>query len=258
MAATSCDQTVVPGALYPAVDPVPPATATPLMLHVPILEYHRVVPLAQAGDSLPGLTMPPEIFDAQMAALHKAGWNTITLAALAHDLAAGTRPPARTFVVTVDDGWWDSYDYVYSTLQKYGYVATFFVIAGRIGRPNFMGPSQIRALLAAGNEIGDHTVTHAVLTAAVPKTLTWEIDAGAATIAEVSGRWPETLAYPHGKADPAVMAAVTACKSLRMAVMEGGGGRETWSDRFRVARIQVGSERAAADLLAQVQREGRP
>jgi len=257
VAATSCDPSVVPGAAFPPADPVPSSKATPFMLRVPILEYHRVVPVAEAGNSLPGLTMPPEVFDAQMAALHKAGWHTITLATLADDLTAETTPPARTFVVTVDDGWWDSYDYVYPTLQKYGYVATFFVIAGRIGRPNFMGPSQIRVLLAGGNEIADHTVTHAVLTAAQPKALTYEIDAAAATIAAVTGRWPETLAYPHGKADSRAITAVAACKSMRMAVMEGNGGRETWSGRFRVSRIQVGSKRPAADLLAQVQREGR-
>jgi peptidoglycan/xylan/chitin deacetylase (PgdA/CDA1 family) len=257
VAATSCDPGVVPGAEFPPPISVPSPEATPLTLHVPILEYHRIVPLADAGKSLPGLTMPPEIFDAQMAALNKAGWHTITLATLADDLSAGVTPPAHSFVVTVDDGWWDSYGYAYPILEKYGYVATFFVIADRIGRPFFMGPSQIQALADAGNEVGDHSVSHNALTAASPKALTYEIDSGAATIAAITGRWPETLAYPLGKVDSQVIAAVAACKSLRMAVVEGDGAPETWADRFRVSRIQVGPYRTASDLLAQVQRVGR-
>ena len=53
------------------------------------------------------------------------------------------------------------------------------------------------------------------------------------------------------------MAAVAACQPLRLAVVEGSGGPETWATRFRVSRIQVGSQRLPADLLAQVQRVGR-
>jgi peptidoglycan/xylan/chitin deacetylase (PgdA/CDA1 family) len=248
---------VVPGATYPPAAPARSPNANPVTLHVPILEYHRIVPLAQAGRSVPGLTMTPQVFDAQMAVLAKAGWHTITLATLADDLAANVTPPAHTFVVTIDDGWWDSYNYAFNILLKYGFVATFFVIADRIGQPSFLAPNEIQILAAAGNDIGDHTVNHVALTAAQPKALTYEIDSAAATIAAITGRWPETLAYPLGKTDSRVMAAVAACKPLRLAVVEGSGGRETWATRFRVSRIQVGSQRLPADLLAQVQRVGR-
>ncbi len=84
-----------------------------------------------------------------------------------------------------------------------------------------------------------------------------QIDAGAATIAAITGRWPETLAYPLGKADSRVLAAVAACKSLRPAVVEGGSARETWATRLHISRIQVGPQRLPADLLAEVQRVGR-
>jgi peptidoglycan/xylan/chitin deacetylase (PgdA/CDA1 family) len=257
VAATSCDPSVVPGSEYAPVAPAPSPNAKPLTLHVPILEYHRIVPPAEAGRSLPGLTMTPQVFDGQMAALAKAGWRTITLSALADDLAANVSPPSHTFVVTIDDGWWDSYDYAFTILVKYGYVATFFVIADRIGQPLFLTPDEIKILAAAGNDIGDHTVHHDALTAAQPKALTYEIDAGAATIAAITGRWPETLAYPLGKADSRVLAAVAACKSLRLAVVEGSGARETWATRFHISRIQVGPQRLPADLLAEVQRVGR-
>jgi peptidoglycan/xylan/chitin deacetylase (PgdA/CDA1 family) len=258
VAATSCDAGVVPGASFPPPAKSTPAPrAKPLTLHVPIIEYHRIVPLTEAGRSLPGLTMPPEVFNAQMDALHTAGWHTITLATLADDLWAGVTPPSHSFVVTIDDGWWDSYAYAYPILARHGYVATFFVIADRIGQSGFMGTGQIQALAEAGNEIGDHTVHHDVLPALQPKALTYEIDSGAATIAAVTGRWPETLAYPSGKVDAQVIAAAAACKSLRMGVAEGNGGPETWVNRYRISRVEVAPDRMPADLLAQVQHAGR-
>ena len=42
-------------------------------MQVPILMYHRVVPIAEAGNSIPGLVVPPGIFAAQMDALAVQG-----------------------------------------------------------------------------------------------------------------------------------------------------------------------------------------
>lgn len=248
--AHTCARELVPAASYPSAIAAPPPSS--LILHVPILEYHRIVPPAQAGNSIDGLVVPPEIFDAQLTALQAAGWHTITLAALADDLYSGVKPPPKSFVITIDDGWSDGYTYAFPILNRHGFVATFFVIAGRIGMSSFLGPTDLQTMVAAGNEIGSHTVTHAELTAIQPGDLAYEIDSAAATIAAVTGRWPVTLAYPRGKEDPLVVAAVAACASMRLAVAEGNGGTETWANRFRIARLQVGPARTPADLLAQM------
>jgi peptidoglycan/xylan/chitin deacetylase (PgdA/CDA1 family) len=121
----------------------------------------------------------------------------------------------------------------------------------------FLGPGQMRALVAAGDEIGDHSVRHFSLTSAASKGLTYEIDAAAATIASVTGRWPETLAYPIGRTNARVEAAVAACTPLRMAVVEGGGGTEIWANRFHVGRLRVTPYELPATLLAEVERVAR-
>ena len=70
------------------------------------------------------------------------------------------KPPAKTFVITIDDGWDDGYTYALPILQSHGFVATYFVIAGRIDRPGFLTSAHLQALVAAGDEIGDHTMDH--------------------------------------------------------------------------------------------------
>jgi peptidoglycan/xylan/chitin deacetylase (PgdA/CDA1 family) len=268
----SCDPASIPGAI-PVAAPAS-GEASSFTLHVPILLYHRIVPRALAGDSLPGLVVPPQTFAAQLDALEGAGWYTITMATLANDLAARVTPPAKTFVITIDDGWDDGYTYALPILQQHGFVATYFVIAGRIDDPSFLSSAHLRALVAAGDEIGDHTMDHVNLTSQSAARLSYEIDAAASRIAQVTGYWPESLAYPSGYEDTRVVAAVAACPELRIAVIDkslvvtepGAAPKpgaspahpvtttlqayETWADHFVIPRIKVRPGTTPAELLA--------
>ena len=49
--------------------------------------YHRIIPTSEAGNSAPGLVVSPEMFSAQLKALRDAGWQSITMATLADDMA---------------------------------------------------------------------------------------------------------------------------------------------------------------------------
>jgi len=244
----SCKPASVPGAI-PVAAPAG-GRASSFVLHVPILVYHRIVPLAEAGNSIARLVVPPQRFAAQLDALQSAGWHTITLATLANDLQARLVPPARTFVITIDDGWDDGYTYAFPILAQHGFVATYFVIAARIDRPGFLTSAHLQALVAAGDEIGDHTMNHLHLPTQSAAKLTYEIDAGAARIAQVTGYGPESLAYPFGSVNSRVAAAVAACQELRIAVIEEPVALETWANRFAVPRIHIGPSTTPARLVA--------
>ena len=250
----SCNPKSVPRAIPVAVSAG--GKASSFALHVPILMYHRIVPSAEAGDSIPGLVVPPGTFAAQLDALQATGWHTITMGTLANDLQARVKPAQRTFVITIDDGWDDGYTYALPILAQHGFVATYFVIAGRIDRPGFLTSAHLQALIAAGDEIGDHTMDHVDLATQPAANLTYEIDAAAARIAQVTGHWPESFAYPSGVMDSQVVVAAAACQELRIAVIEepaapqkpGATNKppigmpvalETWTNRFVVPRVRV-------------------
>lgn len=255
----SCDPSSVPGAV--PVPGSPDAGAGSFTLHVPVLMYHRIVPIAEAGDSISGLVVPPDRFDAQLTALDGAGWHTITMATLATDLQNRVAPPPKTFVITIDDGWYDGYTYAFPILENHGFVATYYVIAGRIDTKDFLSSVQLQKLVAAGDDIGDHTMAHTNLTGKTTARLNYEIDAAAARIAQVTGYWPQTLSYPSGHQDSKVIAALGACQELRMAVIESAlqivspsstktlQAYETWADRFLVPRIRVTPGTTPATLL---------
>jgi peptidoglycan/xylan/chitin deacetylase (PgdA/CDA1 family) len=286
----SCDPTAVPTA---AAVPTPSTGKdSSFVMRVPILMYHRIVPAADAGGSLPGLIVSPDRFSAQLDTLAAAGWRTITMADLAADLQARIQPAPKTFVITIDDGWDDGYTYALPILRAHGYAATYYVIAGRIDKSGFLSSVQIGALVAAGDEIGDHTMDHADLARTPVAKLGYEIDAAAARIAQVSGYWPESFAYPYRGVDDAAAVAVQGCGQLRTAVIEGlprasstasptssssplAGSTaavaapmraaasptsaqspvcETWADRWAIPRLRVTPQTTPANLLGEVKR----
>ena len=276
----SCDPATVPGAISVKTAIVRASSST---LHVPILEYHRIVPFAEAGNSLHGLVVPPETFSAQLDGLKAAGWQTITTAAVANDLQAGVKPPPKTFAITIDDGWGDGYTYALPVLTSHGVVATYFVIPGRIDQSGFLTSAELRALASAGDEIGDHTMSHFNLAGGSAATRQYQVDAAAARIAQITGHWPESLAYPFGGENAQAVAAVAACGELRIALIEGpvppqkpsatepGASKkpsasptprptempvpnETWANRFTIPRIRVGPGTTSGELLGEFDR----
>jgi peptidoglycan/xylan/chitin deacetylase (PgdA/CDA1 family) len=247
----------------PSPSPDPPSWPSPVaglvpspsfVLHVPILMYHRIVPGGLAGDSLPGLVVSPELFDAQLAALQAAGWHSVTVAQISQALQLGKALPPRTFAISIDDGWDDGYTYAFPILQRHGFHATYYVIAGRVGAwKNVLTPAELKALAAAGMEIGDHTLDHVGLPYLSPVGLHVQVATSADLLAAIVGKRPATFAYPSGRYDFAAEEEVQA-DGFGMAVIEGSGAWESAANRFAVPRVRVSPSTTPAGLVGMLQR----
>jgi peptidoglycan/xylan/chitin deacetylase (PgdA/CDA1 family) len=219
-------------------------------IRLPVFMYHRVAPDAEMGGSLPDLVVNPRRFAAQMDALQRAGWTTITAGTLAADLAAGRQPPPHSFVLTFDDGHEDGYTHAFPVLRRLGFVATFYVISGRIDRTGYLTSAELRDMSAAGMEIGSHTVRHIDLTRLTSGGVTAQLGASARTIQAVVGVRPRTLAYPFGRWDRG-LAAPLAATGYRLAFIEGGTcARVTWETRYSIARLRVERATSPGAVLA--------
>jgi peptidoglycan/xylan/chitin deacetylase (PgdA/CDA1 family) len=229
-----------------------PSMVADLGYHVPILMYHRIVPKGEAGDSLTSMILEPDLFAAQLAAIHKEGWRTVTLERLAEAMRSGTRLPARTFAITIDDGWNDGYTHAFPIMRKLGYVATFFVISSRIDSAGFLSRRQLLELQAAGNEIGNHTSHHTQLTTLGFDQAVDEIDSGSEAIARAVGHRPVSLSYPKSGVAPYVVAAAHECAGLEIAVTTAHGATESWRSRFETPRLNVDASVSPAALMAEI------
>ncbi|MFI5042897.1 MAG: polysaccharide deacetylase family protein, partial [Acidimicrobiales bacterium] len=241
--------------------PTTPPTPTPkpvpatigFTLHVPILVYHLVAPAGETGNALSGLVVSPEQFSAQMDVLAAGGWHTITAAELGADLAAKRTPPRKTFVVTLDDGYDNGYTYALPILRAHGFRATYYVVTGRVGSTSPAGPvlsvSHLQELLAAGMEIGNHTVNHVNLEGLSNADLVAEIDGASTMIAADVGQPPTTFAYPFGLSDQAAVTQV-ARGGFSLAVTTAYGCTESYGYRYQAPRFHVGPGTTPAYLLS--------
>jgi peptidoglycan/xylan/chitin deacetylase (PgdA/CDA1 family) len=245
----ACDTTEAPTPL-PSADP----EATPFGVRVPILEYHRVKPFDTETGYQVGLVVPPEVFAAQMDALRAAGWQTITMGQLGDDLSRGIEPAPKSFVVTFDDGYEDGYTYAFPILQKDLFLATYFVIGSQIDKPGRLTVTELQALFGAGNEIGNHSMSHEDMRYMPADRLVTETFGTSALIARAVGVWPQSFSYPVGFTGPAVISALSKCPGIETAVIQGGSKPETWQNRFGLPRIRVGPGTNAQDLVERMNR----
>jgi peptidoglycan/xylan/chitin deacetylase (PgdA/CDA1 family) len=199
------------------------------------------------------LDVVPEQFDAHLRALQHEGWRTISPDGLADALERDRQLPPRTFVITLDDGHDDGLTYALPILQRYGFVATYYLVTSLLEQPTYLSWAQVRALQGLGMEIGNHTIDHLALTTLAAREVLRQV-AGAQAIFEANLTVPPTtFSYPYGLWDPMAIQAVRAT-GLRCAMTSTGGLEESWSGRFTLPRINVRNGWTPAQLIKSVNR----
>ena len=216
---------------------------------VPILYYHYIRTIAPTPQNLLSfeLSISPGLFARQMALLHVEGAHTITLATLMQAMQGRTRLPSHPVVLTFDDGYADFATAAEPVLQKYGFVATAFVVSGFVNRPRYMTATQVRQMDADGMVIGAHTVHHVDLLSIPPAAARMEIDNSLAALEVLLGHPVLDFAYPYGGFNMAVERLVQQA-GFRDAVTTVGGVVQSLTACFAFHRTDIGGAPSLADF----------
>ncbi len=181
-----------------------------------VLMYHSI---SQPEVDQDPLCTSPERFEAQMLYLKRHNLRGVSMRELYLALSAGE---ATGLVgVTFDDGYEDFLGAAVPTLEKLGFSATVFVVAGMLGKENtwehrsgprpqlrLLGADGVREVSERGMEIGSHSVTHPRLSGLDSETLIHEVEDSRQMLSEIVNAPVEGFAYPYGDLDgPAVRAA---------------------------------------------------
>ena len=119
--------------------------------------------------------------------------------------AVRTKPLKDTVALTFDDGPSPKYTpQVLKILKQYGVHATFFVVAGNAKRH----PELIKAILADGHTIANHSMTHPKLTRVHGKKLQWQIGGAQKIITQLAGYAPVCFRPPFGLTNARVKAVI--------------------------------------------------
>jgi peptidoglycan/xylan/chitin deacetylase (PgdA/CDA1 family) len=204
--------------------------------------YHQVG-AHRRGSDLNRWRVPEEDFLRQLDALSRRGYRGVAL----RDLFAPS-PGTRRAVLTFDDGYRGVKERVLPHLLARGFSATVFVVAGRVGGVNdwdgetpaepLLSEEEIRALHAAGVEIGSHGATHRALTLLDDAELAEEVAGSKDALERLLGAPVTSFCYPYGDFDDRVVAAVRAA-GYRAATVIRGDIANDLADPFRIPRVSV-------------------
>jgi peptidoglycan/xylan/chitin deacetylase (PgdA/CDA1 family) len=225
---------------------------------VPILMYHRI-----ATDGPPGLKrwrVAPEVFDAHVTALHRSGYQTITLAEWADALVQHRQIPEKRVILTFDDGYTDFLSGAVPVLCRHGFSATMFLVAERIGQTalwdeSFGDPAplmsweEIKSLQPIGIEFGAHSLFHKKMTAMEPTELAKDTKRTREILEDRLGVPVPTLAYPYGDQNESVRRIVKEA-GTRAAVTTERGISKLGDDLFRLPRLEIAGECTAGKFIS--------
>ena len=125
--------------------------------------------------------------------------------------------PRPAVAITFDDGYADNYEFAFPSLQERAFPATFFLTAGLLEKdPEVLARTQmlygtpadevrplewseVRAMHAAGMEIGAHTLTHPNLAVLDRAHVREELRRSKQIIEDRLGQPIRSMAYPFGK-----------------------------------------------------------
>lgn len=217
---------------------------------VPILMYHYISASPSASDRIRyGLSVPPEMFEAQLKLLQDNGFTAITLRELYEYLAIGTALPDKPIVLTFDDGYIDNYTNAFPLLQKYSMLGTFFVLTGPAddGEPTYLSWDMIQEMNNAGMDIQLHSRDHLDMRNRPRDWLVFQIIGGRQSIEGHTGKPVIFMAYPSGKYDAGVQSFLRDT-NFWAAVTTAPGSRHVLQDALSWDRVRVSGQLRLQDF----------
>ena len=181
--------------------------------------------------------MPPAEFKAQMEALHAWGYTPIPISLLAKAITSGADLPPRPVVISFDDGDQNVYTDAFPVMRDLGFPGVIYIISSALNGKDRLTSTEILEMVAAGWEVGVHSMTHINLTDNHGQVWT-EASRSRSDLEDSLGIPINTFAYPYGAADTFVMRKVSRY-GYTAAVGLGSSAVQGPDNLFYLSRIEV-------------------
>jgi peptidoglycan/xylan/chitin deacetylase (PgdA/CDA1 family) len=216
---------------------------------VPFLMFHSI----SENSGPAGYRLPPEGFRSWLGYLRDEGIRTPTLSEYLVERETVSGPPAT--ILTFDDGWKDNVTAALPLLAEFGFKAVFFPSVSLVGTEGMMGWDDLRALLAAGMEVGSHGMSHDLLTGRSAADLFREAAESKRRLEEQLNTAISFFALPRGYLPPHFPALVRRAGYRGLCASRAGANAPS-TDPYHWRRYPVRSRMTARDLRAIVRGAG--
>lgn len=189
---------------------------------IAILMYHQIDVPPPKGSALRGLVVSPKTFYWHIAVMRLLGYRGLSMSDLEPYLRG--QKSGKVFGITFDDGYQNNVKNALPTLKQFGFSSTCYVVPNLLGKTNrwdaehgiaqvpLMTAADLQTWIAGGQEVGSHTLTHAMLPALNATQINTEV-AGSKLALEAILLLPEGVrhfCYPYGAHNPEAVKAVGA------------------------------------------------
>ena len=217
------------------------------MSKFPIVCYHNVA-TAPPEARFKLLYVTPDAFERQLWSLRRLGLRGVSMGEGITRLNNGSARGCVGF--TFDDGYADNLTTAAPLMRQYGFAATCYIVSSAIGTYNcwdaeqvgerkpLMTRQQLDQWLAAGMEVGSHSISHRRLGELSHEAAQQEIAESRGALQKLLGVPIEHFAYPFGSFTPETPELVRHA-GYRSAVTVVPGIARAADDRLRLPRILV-------------------
>jgi len=162
------------------------------------------------------------------------------------ELVRGARHPVQ---ITIDDGNTSDVTVALPALLAAGLTASFFIPSDRIGEEGYVNEGNIRALHAAGMEIGSHGCAHITWTEVPDEAIAEDVTRSIARLSAITGEKVTTVAIPYGECDLRVLRVLRELRVSRVYTSFPGRSRDgAWLVRRTCITADM-PDAAIGDLL---------
>jgi peptidoglycan/xylan/chitin deacetylase (PgdA/CDA1 family)/glycosyltransferase involved in cell wall biosynthesis len=220
---------------------------------IPVLMYHKIpdAPLATKHQ----VFVTRADFEKHLAYFKAHNFTPITFLDY-QEFASGRRSlagfPRRPIILTFDDGYTDNYTNLLPLMQQYGYRGVLYLLGDFDVRYNkwdadfdptepradIMDRAQKQAFVAAGWEIGAHTMSHSKLPELSAAEALVEMQHSKAALETVLDTEIISFAYPYGALNEDVKAQAQKA-GFTYAVATDTGGLHLEDDRMQIFRVNI-------------------
>ena len=221
-------------------------------VQIPILMYHAVHVMDPSEASNANLIVDPDLFEAQIKTLAKAGYYFLTPEEAYKAFTENALPAKKVVWLTFDDGNEDFYTIAYPILKKYKAKATNNVITGFVKKGNAgnLTVKQMKEMMAHGMSFQSHTVNHPDLSATDKATQKVELTDSIGFLENKLNTKVNTIAYPSGRYNQTTLD--LAKKSYKLGLTTNEGLASAKDGLLSLNRVRILPTTTAKGLLSEI------
>ena len=221
-------------------------------VQIPILMYHAVHVMDPSEASNANLIVDPDLFEAQIKALSKAGYYFLTPEEAYKAFTENALPAKKVVWLTFDDGNEDFYTIAYPILKKYKAKATNNVITGFVKKGNAgnLTVKQMKEMMAHGMSFQSHTVNHPDLSATDKATQKVELTDSIDFLENKLNTKVNTISYPSGRYNQTTLD--LAKKTYKLGLTTNEGLASAKDGLLSLNRVRILPTTTAKGLLSEI------